>query len=535
MIKHCGFCSFILVLFALCTSRCIADIELPMIISNGMVLQQDSQVPIWGWAGQFETVTVNGSWQKPGVSISTKAGENGKWMVKLNTPKAGGPYTVTIEGKNKIVLKDVLIGEVWVCSGQSNMWFPMAFLDNAQAEIKKVNCPDIRFFYVPVVSSPKPQEDCQVKWSVCNLPYYHPLVPRPNPRDNQQAVWLACNPENIEFFSSVAYFFGSKLHDELGVPIGLIGTYLGAASAEAWVRDDVLAEDKEFAAILEREREHQKAFEQQEASRKGKSEPIKSTDLLKYNQFTPGGLYNGMLKPIMPFDIKGVIWYQGETNAERAYQYRKLFPVMINNWRTDWKQGDFPFYFVQLANYVRHAPSEQIVPEKGVPGEDMWAELREAQLMTLRLPHTGMAVTIDIGTANDIHPKNKQDVGKRLALWALAKDYGKDIVYSGPIYKKMEIEAGGIRLYFDYVGKGLVAKNGRLDGFAIAGADKKFVWADAEIQGDTILVSSREVPNPVAVRYGWAMFPFCNLYNKEGLPASPFRTDDWPGLTVNAK
>ena len=243
--------------------------------------------------------------------------------------------------------------------------------------------------------------------------------------------------------------------------------------------------------------------------------------------YEPAGLYNAMIAPLIPYGIQGAIWYQGESNAGRAYQYRKLFPDMIKNWRQDWGEGQFPFLFVQLANFMKTRPE---------PGDSAWAELREAQLMTLSLPNTGMAVIIDIGEADDIHPKNKQDVGKRLALWALAKTYGKDIVYSGPIYKSMKVDDGKIILSFDHVGGGLIAKGDeQLKGFAIAGADRKFVWADAKIEGDTVVVSSENVSEPVAVRYAWADNPVCNLYNKEDLPASPFRTDDWPGVTAENK
>jgi len=234
-----------------------------------------------------------------------------------------------------------------------------------------------------------------------------------------------------------------------------------------------------------------------------------------------------MIAPLIPYGIQGAIWYQGESNASRAYQYRKLFPAMIKNWRKDWGQGDFPFLFVQLANFRAVQPD---------PNESDWAELREAQLMTLASPNTGMATIIDIGEANDIHPKNKQDVGKRLALWALAKTYGKELAYSGPVYKSMDVRGSQITLHFDHIGGGLVAGGGEpLKGFAIAGADRKFVWADAKIDDDTVVVSSDQVAEPVAVRYAWADNPVCNLYNKEGLPASPFRTDQWPGVTADAR
>jgi sialate O-acetylesterase len=260
-----------------------------------------------------------------------------------------------------------------------------------------------------------------------------------------------------------------------------------------------------------------------EAGKKAPNPPRLTGDPRTGNQAT-ANLYNGMLKPVIGYGIRGAIWYQGESNAGRACQYRKLFPTMIENWRAEWQQGDFPFYFVQLANYMAVRPE---------PAESAWAELREAQSMTLKVPNTGQAVIIDIGDAKDIHPKNKQDVGKRLALWALAKTYGKDVVFSGPAYRSMEKKGDQIVLHFDHVGGGLVAEGGEaLKGFAIAGSDKKFVWAEAKIVDETVVVTSAQVKAPAAVRYAWADNPVCNLYNKAGLPACPFRTDDWPGLTA---
>jgi sialate O-acetylesterase len=291
--------------------------------------------------------------------------------------------------------------------------------------------------------------------------------------------------------------------------------------------DDVVAKYPQAKKEYE-----QKIVEWKEAVEKAKAEGEKTprrpgAPRGPEHPHSPAGLYNAMIAPLIPYGIGGAIWYQGESNASRAYQYRKLFPAMIKNWRNDWGQGKFPFLFVQLANFMA------IDPE---PADSMWAELREAQSMTLDLPNTGMAVIIDIGEANDIHPKNKQDVGKRLALWALARSYGKKLVYSGPIYKSTKIKGDKVVLYFDHVGGGLIATgDGPLKGFAIAGADRKFVWADAKIDGDNIVVSSGEVSAPVAVRYAWADNPVCNLYNEEGLPASPFRTDNWPGITIDKK
>ncbi|UCF14994.1 MAG: hypothetical protein JSW59_16420, partial [Phycisphaerales bacterium] len=356
--------------------------------------------------------------------------------------------------------------------------------------------------------------------------------------------WSLCSPESVPGFSAVGYFFGRELHKELNVPIGLVHTSWGGTPAEAWTRREVLEAHDQFEPILARQadiiarypqayREYEQKLEEwnkaaEKAKADGEKPPRKpGAPRGPDHPHSPAGLYNGMISPLVPYGIQGAIWYQGESNAGRAYQYRRLFPAMIKNWRKDWRQGNFPFLFVQLANF--RATKEE-------PDESNWAELREAQSMTLSLPNTGMATIIDIGDANDIHPRNKQDVGKRLALWALAETYKKNLVYSGPIYESMKVESGKIRLSFDHVGSGLVARGGEaLTGFAIAGADRKFVWADARIDGNTVVVGSDDVDKPVAVRYAWADNPVCNLYNKENLPASPFRTDDWPGVTVDAK
>jgi sialate O-acetylesterase len=308
---------------------------------------------------------------------------------------------------------------------------------------------------------------------------------------------------------------------------------------------DYLEIDKDFEPIIERYKkavevypkakkkfeEERRKFEETVAQLKAEGKKVPRRPRFQApmgpdHPHSPAGLYNGMLAPIIPYGIAGAIWYQGESNASRAYQYRKLFPTMIKSWRESWRQGDFSFLFVQLANFMK------VVDE---PTESEWAELREAQSMTLSLARTGMAVIIDIGEADDIHPKNKQDVGSRLALWALAKTYGRELVYSGPTYKSMDIDGNKVALHFKHTGGGLEAKGGLLKGFAIAGADRKFVWADAKIEGDTVVVSSEKVAEPVAVRYAWANNPVCNLYNAEGLPASPFRTDIWPGLSAKRK
>ena len=505
-------CALLLIAFSTVAQ---ADVKLPAIIGDNMVLQRAIDVPIWGWADPGEKVTVTLGEQ----SKSTTACDEGKWMVRLDSLKEGGPTSMTIAGKNTLTVKNILIGEVWVCSGQSNMGMSVSRSNNAEQEIAAADYPEIRLFSVPLLGTQEPQYDCGGKWVVCS-------------------------PETIPNFTAAGYFFGREVYKSIKMPLGLINTSWGGSSCEAWVRRDLLEADPTYAELLtsfdkrcaEYDPEKAKAnYEKQRAAWKvaaakakadGKPAPRvpRAPRDPRNGQHRPANLYNGMILPILPYAIRGAIWYQGESNAGRAYQYRELFPLMINNWRKDWDQGDFPFYFVQLANYMAVKPE---------PTDSAWAELREAQTMTLSYPNTGQAVIIDIGEANDIHPKNKQDVGKRLALWALVKDYGRDMVYSSPMYKSMKKDGNKIVLSFDHVGGGLVAKGGGpLKGFAIAGEDKKFVWADAKIDGDKVVVSSPDVADPVAVRYAWADNPVCNLYNKEDLPACPFRTDEWPGVTA---
>ncbi|MFG0251257.1 MAG: sialate O-acetylesterase, partial [Phycisphaerales bacterium JB038] len=577
----------------------------------------------------------------------------------LDTPEAGGPYEIRISGDNDLTLDNILIGEVWVCSGQSNMEWPMRKTDNAQQEIAAADYPEIRLFQVKRAVAMTPQDDCE-------------------------GAWTECHPEAVAEFSAVAYFFGRKLHRELDVPIGLIHTSWGGTLCEAWTSVDTLASKRYFAEALKQiellrqdseslggdlpaqqqkwwatvaEKDPGSAAEggfsaadfddsawptmTQPSNWQGTDlagfdgiawlrtsvelpedwagqeltvnlSPIDDMDaayfngtrvggieeigywnrprsytvpgnlvqagvntiavrvvdtgglggmtgpadamhlhpagdasqrlslagdwryqqgvLLKnlpafptrpsFHQNSPTALFNGMLTPVIPFGMKGAIWYQGESNRMRAYQYRELLPSMIEDWRMHWGQGDFPFYFVQIAPFL-YGNDE---------GEA--AELREAQLMTLQTPNTGMAVTMDIGNPRDIHPSNKQDVGHRLALWALAKDYGyADLVYSGPLYSHCRREPNGLRLYFDHVGSGLKCEGAALTHFQIAGPDRKFLPARAEIQGDTVFVWSDQVRKPLAVRYGWGAADEPNLCNQEGLPASSFRTDDWTMMT----
>jgi sialate O-acetylesterase len=511
----------VLSLIALLSQAGSAEIRLPAIIGDNMVLQAEGRSCLWGWADPNEEIDVTVSWRQ--VDWTIQADERGQWIFQMTAPPAGGPYEITFKGKNSVTIKNILAGEVWICSGQSNMQWSVKQSARAEQEIAAATAPQMRLFTVERKVAERPQEDCTGKWVVCS-------------------------PETIADFSAVGYFFGRELHKEFKQPIGLIHTSWGGTPAEAWTSPAALLENPGLEPILARYREALSAYptalakhkeslaKWEEAVRQAKAEskpaPARpGAPMGPDHPHSPAGLFNAMVAPLIPYTIRGAIWYQGESNAGRAYQYRDLFPTMIKSWWNTWQeqggQEDFPFLFVQLANYMA---------VKDEPGDSAWAELREAQLMTLELPNTGMAVTIDIGEAKDIHPKNKQDVGKRLALWALANTYGKDVVYSGPLYKSMLKKDNRIILSFDHVGDGLVAQGGEpLKGFAIAGADRKFIWAEAKIEGNRILVSSDKITDPVAVRYGWADNPVCNLYNKAGLPASPFRTDTWPGATIGNK
>lgn len=497
-----------------------ADVKLPALFTDHMVLQQGQSNRVWGWADAGETIKVSIADQ----AHEATAGGDGKWMVSLKELPVGGPLTLTVEGKNKVAIEDVLVGEVWICSGQSNMQWSVN--QSTDAELTKLTAkfPQIRLISVPQVGTQEPQHDFKGAWQVCS-------------------------PETVGEFSGVGFFFGRKLHLALGVPVGLIDDAWGGSACEAWIKRDILAADPQYQPLLERWKGIEESankpetlarFEQQvqdweaavaAAKAAGKPAPRRPTDprsLLTGNA-RPGNIYNGVLKPTIGYGIRGAIWYQGESNAGRAYQYRELFPLMIKSWRDEWGQGDFPFYYVQLADFMA---------EKTEPGESAWAELREAQTLTLsKLPNVGQAVIIDIGEGKDIHPRNKVDVGHRLARWALAKDYGIEVAYRSPEYASMEQQGSKIVLKFAHVGKGFrpfdVADP---VGFAIAGEDKKWVWAQAKLVGrDAIEVSNPEVPNPVAVRYGWADNPVCNMYTEEGLPLTPFRTDDWPGVTADAR
>jgi sialate O-acetylesterase len=494
-----------------------ADVKPHVLFTDGAVLQRGVPVPVWGTAEDGEKVTVKFQDQ----TVSTTA-MDGKWMVKLAELKAGGPSTLTIEGKNKVEVLDVLVGEVWVCSGQSNMEFALnrAFeVDDAKATAAD---PMLRLYTVPKAVSDEPLDT---------------IVRKESPG---QRAWLASDADSALKFSAVGYFFGRDLRKDLGVPVGLIHSSWGGTSAESWTSKKTLEADPSLKGLIE---DYQKALEhypeamekyklaQAEHRKKaaaakadGKAAPTAPRAPVGPTSPHVGGLYNAMLAPLQPYAIRGAIWYQGEANAGRAFQYRTLLPAMIRNWRAAWGQGDFPFLIVQLAPY------QKIVQN---PAESAWAELREAQLMTAQtLPKTGMAVITDIGEENDVHPRKKEPVGARLALAARVIAYGEPIVGSGPEYSGMEVKGDRVVLRFKNVGQGLLAKDGPLKGFAIAGEDRKFVNAEAEIEGDTVVVHAEKVSKPVAVRFGWANYPVVNFWNKDGLPATPFRTDDFPGVTA---
>lgn len=491
----------------LCAAACLpAAVKLPTLVSDHMVLQQDLPVRVWGHADPGEAVSV----QFHGQTVATKAGGDGKWAVYLNPMKAGGPFEMTVAGQNVITVHDVLVGEVWVGSGQSNMEFRTANARNAEQEMAEANYPKIRLFEVKKAVAEQPAEDVE-------------------------GQWVLCSPETVGKTSAVGYFFSREVHKTRDVPVGFIHSSWGGTPAQSWTTRATLESDAalktyldQWQKTLENYPAAKEKFDKQladwkqkaaEAKKQGQQAPqAPRPPAGPGHQNTPGGLYNGMIAPLVPYAIRGVIWYQGESNASpgNATIYRHLFESMIEDWWRMWGEGSFPFLFVQLANYA--------------PGHaTAWPELRESQLKTaLELRHTGMAVIIDIGDSKNIHPTNKQDVGHRLALAARAAAYHENGEWSGPLFRQLTADGSQLRAWFDHVGGGLAARNGeKLAGFAIAGGDRNFVLAEARIEGDTVVVSSPDVKEPVAVRYAWASDPVSNLINKDGLPASPFRSDEW--------
>jgi sialate O-acetylesterase len=465
--------------------RAAADVRLPHVIGSNMVLQRDAELPIWGWAEPGEKVSVEFN----GQTAEATADSEGRWSVKLDPVKAGGPHAMVIEGNNRVALENILVGEVWVCSGQSNMQWSVRQSANPDEEIAAAKFPNIRLFYVPRVVATEPKTDVD-------------------------ASWVECSPETVEGFSAVAYYFGRKLHQELDVPVGLIHTSWGGTRIEPWTPREGFMLVQSTAQILKGVHDAIDQWKEQERAAEAAGQPVPKHPL-DHNQ-APTAIYNGMVHALVPFAIRGAIWYQGESNRGEGMQYHEKMKALTTGWRKVWNQGEFPFLFVQLAPF-----------RYGGDQPEALAEIWEAQLASLRsIPNTGMAVTTDIGNLADIHPQNKQDVGLRLALWALATEYEREgLTYSGPLYKSMEADGGKVRIHFEHA-DGLKSRDGEpLTWFQIAGPDGKFVDAQAEIDGDTIVVSSDDVSEPKAVRFGWHQEAEPNLVNEAGLPASPFRTD----------
>jgi sialate O-acetylesterase len=496
-------CCFLLPAFA------SAAVKPSALFSDHMVLQRDLPVPIWGTADPGETVKVTFA----GQSQSTTAGPDGKWTVRLSKLQAGGPYDMQIEGKTSIVLHDLLVGEVWLAAGQSNMVFTVsskaaffAGMLDEDKEISAANYPNIRMFTQATVKAYAPQE-------------------------NALGSWQVCSPQTVGAFSAIGYLFARDLEQTLHVPVGIVTVAFGASTAESWLPREALAADPQLAPMLDRldalevfykSHPHALAGDAPPAPETLNARPMPPGTLLRdpaEDQHQPTVMFNGMMHPVIPYAIRGAIWYQGESitgGSAGVELYPHVMDTLVKTWRALWGEGDFPFYAVQLAalNNVSNNPV-----------------VREQQAKILALPNTGLAVTIDVGDPGNVHPKDKEPVAQRLALIALAKTYGRKVEYSGPVFSSIKVNGNSIRVHFTHVDAGLVAKGAPLAGFEVAGADHHFVSAQATIEGSTVLVHSDSVPAPVAVRYAWANYPAgCNLYNRAGLPAAPFRSDNWDAL-----
>lgn len=466
--------SYILTAFA--ASTITAQPKLPAIFSSHMVIQQQTDAPIWGTAKPGKKVVITTSWDNKKQTVLS--GKDGQWKATLKTPSAGGPYTITVSDGKAVTLTDVMAGEVWLCSGQSNMEFPVkgwAQVIDADKEVAEANHEGIRLLQIHKVAAEEPS---------------HKVVAN-------SETWQQCTPQTVPEFSAVAYFFAREINKKTGAPVGVIDATWGGSNIESWISKGALQYVPQLADSIARK------------------------DYGPWRN-SPTALWNGMIQPLVPMALKGVLWYQGEQNELRGYEYRDLFPMLISDWRKHWGNDDMPFFFVQLANFHER---------KDEPTEALWAEMREAQAMALNVKNTGMAVTADIGEGNDIHYHNKQEVGRRLALIALAQCYhAKDVIYSGPQYAGYAIDGSKIVVKMHTAGH-LQAKGGLLKNFTIAGADHKFHKAEARIDGHDIVVWSDDVPYPLAVRYAWQDNPDIELFNTFGLPATTFRTDDWPGLS----
>ncbi|HEX3999113.1 MAG TPA: sialate O-acetylesterase [Pirellulales bacterium] len=515
-----------LIVLLLSAGAARADVRVSNLFGDNMVLQREIAAPVWGMAAPGEAVTV----KIGNVQVSVQADGEGKWMARLPTMEADAkPQDLIISGKNMLTIKNVLVGDVWICSGQSNMEFGLGGA-NAPQDVAAADYPTLR-----------------------RIKFDHRAVGQPS--DEVPGHWEVCTPGSAPGFTAVGFYFARRIQKDIGVPIGLLDDNWGGTQIEPWIPLAGFQMEPSLASVLSEMKQRKHDYREQlvrsldgiqkwvSEARQALASPgaeIPASPPIPNNPLTDPGfpttLYNGMIHPVAPFAIKGALWYQGESNGGEGDEYYHKMRALVGGWRKVWGQGDFPFYFVQLANFTQ--------PNHDPAGGDGWARLRMAQFKSLAIGHSGMAVAIDLADADnpgDIHPKDKFDVGERLALWALAKDYGKkNLVYSGPLYKGMSVEDGKIRLHFDSLGSGLMVgkkvgrnptvddKDGKLKRFSIAGADKRWHWANAEIDGNTVVVSSSEVTKPAAVRYAYTMNPEgCNLYNREGLPASPFRTDEW--------
>lgn len=498
---------FVFVLAALSAS---GEVVLSPLFGDHAVLQREKPVPVWGAADPGEEVTV----EFRGQTHSVTADDSGRWQAILDPmPASAVPADLVVTGNNTVTATDLLVGEVWLCSGQSNMAWPVRLSANPCKEVANANHPQIRYFKVPLEPSVDPHTG--LRWELAT-------------------GWIVCSPETVGAFSAVAFFFARELNRELEIPIGLVNSSWGGTPVESWMSADALAGDPHFENVKRRWEERLRVFPEQlklyeehfakwqaerDAAQAGGLEFAKTAPRIPQgygSSHHPSALYNGMIHPLLPLAIRGVIWYQGESNADRFNEYATLFPGMIRQWRQDFAQGEFPFYFVQIANLDRKFDGTGT----------QWAFQREAQTAALELPNTGMAVTVDIGESDDIHPKNKQDVGRRLALLALARDYNLEIETSGPQFVSAGPAGHAIRVVFES-DSALSLKNGTATAFEIAGVDQVFHPADVQIEGKAALVSAEAVPDPVAVRYAWTNDPVPSLFNANGLPAPPFRTDDW--------
>ncbi|MBV8569534.1 MAG: sialate O-acetylesterase [Acidobacteriaceae bacterium] len=491
-------------LLALVAGAANAEVRLPKILSSHAVLQRDTPLHIWGWSDPGETVSISFN----GVTDSARGDRLGRWSVYLPPQSAGGPYQLSIAGTNKLLLDDILIGDVWFASGQSNMAMPLAgfpgsaVVKNAEEEIRNANQPALRLLLIPRKPSAYPLNDF-----------------------DGNASWTDCTPETAAKFSAVAYFFGREIASREHVAVGLIDSTWGGTPAEAWVSLDSLSADSSLMPVfatwskMANEQTDLPAVrlaekQEDEAARQAHAAGPKHPWHPNPESWDPAWLFNGMIAPAVNYAIKGVIWYQGETNTAlaRAPMYHKVFSTLIADWRRQWQEGEFPFLFVQISSF-RSDETEN------------WAIVRDAQRQTLSVANTAMAVTVDIGDPDNVHPSDKQTVGMRLALAARAIAYHEDVRYSGPLFRQATPEGNSIRVWFDDAAGGLVAKGGASEGFEIAGEDKKFVVASARIDGAGVVLTSDRVKSPKYARYGWQNAPTVNLYNTAGLPASPFTSE----------